>query len=284
MYRKIDVGTWVDGRFRALAPCPPNPRYLWFFLMTGKYTINIPGIVVAKPGEMAAHLDWPLEGFAEAFAEILDQGLAEADTEAGLVWLPNGPKHNPPASPNVITSWSKTWTLVPDCPLKTAILGELKAFAKASGKAWYESLIRALPNQDQDQDQDQKQKQRGAASPPARKRAALGNDKLKAHPNRKPLMDAYHEIHLAAMKMKPTWEAKQRDLANKLAKRGVTVEDLQTRAVQMFSLRGKFPAEHPDLPTLVAHWDKFVDQARDVTRGAVPAMRYEDYPEPGRQK
>ena len=119
----------------------------------------------------------------------------------------------------------------------------------------------------------------GGAPPPPR---LPKKSRPKSHPNRQQLIDAYHELHVAAIGVKPTWSAKQRGLADDLAKRGVEAPELRSRAGMMFAMRGRFPAEHPDLPTLVANWDKFVPIEKPRQRAGDRA--FEDYPEPGRQK
>jgi hypothetical protein len=52
----------------------------------------------------------------------------------------------------------------------------------------------------------------------------------------------------------------------------------------MFSLKGRFPAERPDLATLVGHWDKFVVGGRDVRFGRVEPLPEGSYPPVGKEK
>jgi hypothetical protein len=37
-YRKIEVRTWSDEKFRELSAIPPSGQGLWFFLLTGPHT------------------------------------------------------------------------------------------------------------------------------------------------------------------------------------------------------------------------------------------------------
>ena len=167
-YRKVEVKTWNDGKFRELSPIPPCGQGLWLWFLTGTRTTNIPGVIVGTDVVMAAELRWPLEGFREAFREACSKGMAKGDWEAGLVWLPNaskpGEKRNKPESPNVIRSWRDTWDEIPECALKLEIWQQLKAFAKAFGKGFEEAFVeacckpwvKAMPNQEQEQEQEQK--------------------------------------------------------------------------------------------------------------------------------
>lgn len=165
-YRKVEVKTWNDGKFRELTPIPPCGQGLWLWFLTGTRTTNIPGVVIGTDQVMAAELRWPLEAFREAFREAFDKGMAKGDWQAGLVWLPNasrpGDNRNKPESPNVIRSWRDTWEEIPECPLKLEVWQQLKAFAEAFGKGFGEAFleacrkpwVKALPNQEQEQEQD----------------------------------------------------------------------------------------------------------------------------------
>ena len=170
-YRKVEVKTWADGKFRELSPIPPCGQGLWLWFLTGTRTTNIPGVVIGTDQVMAAELRWPVEAFREAFREAFAKGMAKGDWEAGLVWLPNasrpGDNRNKPESPNVIRSWRDTWDEIPECALKLEVWQQLKAFAEAFGKGFGEAFLEACrkpwvkpsgkpsPNQEQEQEQEQ---------------------------------------------------------------------------------------------------------------------------------
>lgn len=174
-YRKIEVRTWSDERFRALSPVEPSGQGLWFFLLTGPHTGPIPGLFRAGRAAMAEELGWPLEAFDKAFREVSQQGMAKADFVARLVWLPNAIKHNKPESPNVVKSWAPEFDLLPECPLKLEALEAIKSFVcalgpgfsgafmgvfdpsgKASSKASGKASAKTMPNQEQEQEQEVK--------------------------------------------------------------------------------------------------------------------------------
>lgn len=170
-YRKVEVRTWGDEKFRALTPMPPSGQGLWLFLITGPHTTSIPGLFRAGRAAMAEELGWEQEAFDEAFREVFQQGMAQADFQARVVWVPNAIKHNRPESPNVVRSWGSEFDLIPECDLKWEALECLRAsvcglgegFAKAfnetfgmpSGKASPKPLPKAMPNQEQEQEQEQ---------------------------------------------------------------------------------------------------------------------------------
>lgn len=186
-YRKVAVRIWADREFRRLSRPQPNGQSLFFYLLTGRETAIIPGVISARESGMAEELGWPLEAFREAFGEVsgeafgkglrgAEKAMAKADWEAGLVFVPNAIKHNAPQSPNVITSWKNAWDELPECDLKAEIYQSLRAFMKGKNKAFLEAFDAAIPkpswkpsdkalaNQEQEQEQEQ-ERERGAARP-----------------------------------------------------------------------------------------------------------------------
>lgn len=165
IWRKIEPRMWGDAKVRKLSPAPPSGQTLWFRLLTGPETTLIPGVLVGFAEGMAAALGWPIEAFREAFAEVSREGLAKADWDAGLVWVPKAPLHNKPQSPNVVTSWRVAWDELPDSPMKAEVLQGLRGlcegmgegFSKAFRKAFPEAYAKPCPNQEQEQEQEQDQ-------------------------------------------------------------------------------------------------------------------------------
>jgi len=190
MYRKIEVKTWSDAKFRALSPIPPCAQGLWFYLLTGPHTGPIPGLFRAGRAAMAEDLGWSLEAFDKAFAEVFAKGMVKADFEARIVWLPNAFKHNKPASPNVILSWKDELDILPECGVKAEAVASMhaeargmgvpyliaferiinipagtKSLPKASPKPFRKASTKTMPNQEQEQEQEQDKRKRGVDKP-----------------------------------------------------------------------------------------------------------------------
>jgi hypothetical protein len=89
---------------------------------------------------MAEELSWSQEAFNRAFHEVLDQGMAKADFENRVVWLPNAIKHNKPASPNVVTSWEAELDLIPECALKSEAIAVIEEFLNTLGPAYAQAF------------------------------------------------------------------------------------------------------------------------------------------------
>lgn len=102
---------------------------------------------------MAELLAWPEKGFHQAFEEVLQLGMAKANFEAPLVFLPNAIRYNPPQSPNVVTAWAPAWEDVPECELKQQIRKVLEGFIKGMGEAFQEAFERACPKPFANQEQ-----------------------------------------------------------------------------------------------------------------------------------
>ncbi len=169
-FRKIDVRMWGDDRFRALSRPPPNGRDCWIHLLTNRETSNIPGVYRAYEEGLARDLEWPLEAYREAFREALAQGMAEADWQAGLVFIPGALKHNQPESLNVVKGWAAVWDELPECALKDKAFAHYSEYFKAKGMAWVmawdKASGKARANQEQEQEQEQEEEKK-----PSRKTA-----------------------------------------------------------------------------------------------------------------
>lgn len=168
-YRKVEVRTWGDEKFRGLTAMPACGQGLWLYLITGPHTGPIPGLFRAGRAGMAEELDWEQEAFDEAFREVFQQGMVKADFKARVMWVPNAIKHNKPESPNVVKSWAAEFDLIPECDLKREAYEHLRssihALGEAFGKAFDETFgkpsakpsTKAMPNQEQEQEQEQEQ-------------------------------------------------------------------------------------------------------------------------------
>ena len=157
-YRKVDQRMWADAKFLSLGD---RAKLLWVYLLTGTSTTSLPGVIVAGRAQIAEHLGWSPEVFAEAFGEVFRKGMAKADWEARVVFLPRASRYASPESPNVIRGWRTLWDEVPECALKCEAYHALKAFAEALPeafrKAFGEALPQPSPNQEQEQEQEQEQ-------------------------------------------------------------------------------------------------------------------------------
>lgn len=200
-YSKVSRRVWTDEKFRALSKAPPNAQTLWIRFLTGPELTCIPGVFSAWEAGLAQSLGWPLEGlpkpsgepspkpsgepwpdgyphgyqegFRGVFREVAAKGLAKADWDAGLVWLPHALFHNPPENPNVVRSWRTAWEEMPECQLKAEIRrhfkaygeglaeGFQKAFREVFGEPYPQPYPKPSPHGLANQEQEQEQEQEG---------------------------------------------------------------------------------------------------------------------------
>jgi hypothetical protein len=146
LYRRVSIRMWGDAKFRALSVPAPNAQTLWLYLLTGEYTIAIPGVVRGGEAALAESLGWPLPAFRKAFAEIYAKDMARPDWSARLVFLPKALIHNPPQSPKVVIAWRKAYEELPDCTLKIGIHHAVKTYLEGFGEAFRKAFDVALPD------------------------------------------------------------------------------------------------------------------------------------------
>jgi hypothetical protein len=139
-FRKVSQRMWSDRRVMALSPIPPSGQSLWFLLLTGPQTTNVPGLQPIGRAAFAEQQSWTLEDFDKAFAEVSGQGLAVADWKARLIFVPKAIAHNAPQSPNVVKSWAYTWARVPECDLKAEAWHTLYVALCDMGPAYAEAF------------------------------------------------------------------------------------------------------------------------------------------------
>jgi hypothetical protein len=185
-YRKVDVRTWNDEKFRALSR---DGKLVFLFLMTHP-TMTVVGAMRGSIAGLAEELEFSYEDFRKAFQEVAAKGMVKREEGVPLIWLPNFLKYNRPESPNVVKSWPAAFDLLPECAMKEQINEALKAFAQgltkafreAFAKAFPEAIAKSMPNQEQEQEQEQDYKNKSLSPRP--------EDFLKAwNENRGPLAE-----------------------------------------------------------------------------------------------
>lgn len=119
-YRKVDVRLWGDKKFLAL---PDDARMLWLYLLTCNPNTIVPGVILNLAIEVIiADLRLPNPGkLKSAFALLKDSGMAFADWDRRLIWMPKGPEYNPVANPKQAIGWLRTMDDLPECALSDEI-------------------------------------------------------------------------------------------------------------------------------------------------------------------
>lgn len=166
-YRKVDTRIWNDAKFAALSL---EGKLAFLFLLTHPNLTMLGAMRATVPG-LAAELRMEPTGFADAFRQVLANGLAKHDDCACLLWLPKFLKYNAPQSPNVVRAWPDALDLLPECELKTWLAEQAEVYLKGlpesfqaafqevfgkSPKSDATPFVQSLLNQEQEQEQQEK--------------------------------------------------------------------------------------------------------------------------------
>jgi flagellar biosynthesis/type III secretory pathway protein FliH len=147
LYSTIARRIWDDAKFRKLTPLAPSGQACFITLLTTRYNTCIPGVILAGKRTLAESARWTDEAFDEAFQEVFREGMAKANWEAQLVWLPNATKFNPCTAPNVAKSWGRFIHELPECDLQVEIIAGLKAyFTQIADEAFSKAFAEGLGN------------------------------------------------------------------------------------------------------------------------------------------
>jgi len=157
-YRKVSTRMYADAKWAELSRPAPNGQSLWLYLITGPHTTQVPGLFSVGEAALAEALHWPMPGFRRAFCEIAKLGMAAADWDRRLVWIPKAITHNEPESPSVVKGWHAAIAGLPECDLKRLALKELGSFFRKKGPAWetaWATACRVAPGQPEGQAEGQ---------------------------------------------------------------------------------------------------------------------------------
>ena len=139
-YRKISTHIWNDEKVRDMSD---SAKFALVFILTHPHMGPLGAIRANIPG-LAHELGWSSRKFAKTFSEITDKGIARYDAKASLIWFPNFLKHNPPESPNVVTSWAGSFEDLPESELRNDIFSAACAHANARGASFREAFEKAF--------------------------------------------------------------------------------------------------------------------------------------------
>lgn len=129
MYRKIQCRIWHDRKFLGWSVVQ---KMTFFYLLTGRHSHPIPGVIIGTSGEICEALkganaigDATADAIGGAIAGLIADGVLEASPVAPLLYLPNAIRHNAPTSPGQVRMWAKCVDDIPECDLKDRILSDL---------------------------------------------------------------------------------------------------------------------------------------------------------------
>ena len=137
-YRKIEVRMWNDRKFRSLG----DSAKLAFILLLTHPDTNQLGFIRARPVSLACDLGWHPNAMSDAIQTLSQLGMVMSDEEAGLMYIPNFLKHNPPNGANGAKSWKGLIDLLPECDL----LDQGLLLMKPIIESYSDGIRDAIPN------------------------------------------------------------------------------------------------------------------------------------------
>ena len=117
--------------------------------LLGLYLLTCPhrkteGLYLLPLGYVAEDLGWSGERLSASLAQLLQQGFAEYDTKARVVFLPHALKYQRPDNQNQITHAVKSVLDLPDTHLKNRLLAAAFEYAQAFAQALQQALPQAF--------------------------------------------------------------------------------------------------------------------------------------------
>lgn len=134
-YKKIDVRIWNDAKFNALSS---DARLIFLFMLTAPQTTMVGAVPVDKH-TVSRILKFDEIRYGIGYKQLSEYGMLEYD-EAGIFWIKNFLKYNPPENPKVVISWSSLLDLFPECPLLIKIAKSVLKACETRGEAYVKAL------------------------------------------------------------------------------------------------------------------------------------------------
>lgn len=140
-YRKIHVNIWNDEKFTSLSW---QGQHVFMMLITHP-SMTCLGAMRHTIAGLASEAKAPIEGFTEAFGEVLREGLVEYDEKSSCIRVVNFVKYQTAGSPNVIKSWVKQLPFIPEGSLKAASVKALEDYVKGLNEGFRKAFREAMP-------------------------------------------------------------------------------------------------------------------------------------------
>lgn len=134
-YKKIDVRIWNDAKFNALSS---DARLIFLFMLTSPQTTMVGAVPVDKH-TVSRILKFDEIRYGIGYKQLSEYGMLEYD-EAGIYWIKNFLKYNPPENPKVVISWSSLLDLFPECPLLIKIAKSVLKACETRGESYAKAL------------------------------------------------------------------------------------------------------------------------------------------------
>lgn len=134
-YKKIDVRIWNDAKFNVLSS---DAQLIFLYLLTSPQTTMLGAVPVDKH-TVSRILKFDDIRYGIGYKQLSQYGMLEYD-EAGIFWIKNFLKYNPPENPKVVISYASLLDLFPECPLLIKIAKSVLRACEARGDSYVNAL------------------------------------------------------------------------------------------------------------------------------------------------
>lgn len=134
-FKKIDVRIWNDAKFNALSS---DAQLIFLYLLTSPQTTMLGAVPVDKH-TVSRILKFDDIRYGIGYKQLSQYGMLEYD-EAGIFWIKNFLKYNPPENPKVVIYYASLLDLFPECPLLIKIAKSVLRACEARGDSYVNAL------------------------------------------------------------------------------------------------------------------------------------------------
>lgn len=134
-YAVVLTSIWADEKFLSLAK---DQKLVFLTFLTHPMTTSLGTMYMVSSECLAKSVGMSTGLFKKTCGHLVDiDMLATYSGWAELFWLPNFMKDNPPDNPNVVISWTKILSTLPQNGLKARIIRECLNVCKSRGSNFY---------------------------------------------------------------------------------------------------------------------------------------------------
>ena len=139
-YYPVSPLYWSDDK---VSKWPDEAKLLALYLLTCSHR-NLEGLYRLPTAYIQADLDWASSEVYEGFEYVVEQGFAEYDHDASVVFLPNALKYHQPNTKPQVQGAINALQAVPDTRLYDSFLAAAREYAPRLYEALAEPLSQPL--------------------------------------------------------------------------------------------------------------------------------------------
>jgi len=132
---------------------PLQCRGVWATLLSGRHSLEIPGLMVTGPAALAEEMGNSVEEVHAALEGLEQRHRIQWNRQQRVIRIPKALEFYPAPGPNIVRGWFRKWESIPNCELKyihvETVSGKVSLSADSAEtmqKAWRETFARVDSN------------------------------------------------------------------------------------------------------------------------------------------